>query len=880
MTDNKFDFSVADIQIEGQSVENSNTGCFIALDGKDLDCIIVDDNDHRLVLGLDDTKSILRVLVKGLVGDQLIGSISFLSSTFHTNADKRTKECWVTLFDHQDDDLYDGDFAENDSELPRIKISFTRGSTATIKKTRATKKETHTTTTVTAAPTTTTNTSYTTVTTHNYTESTTNVTQEDSTRFSVGTLRTELQSKLEELIDTLKTEYEDIHAENNERVATLANLETVHEELKGEHDQDLAFSNVLDALKVQISSDLGTKRVEIEQRKTDLLAIIKELEDAARHSEGEKSEAQKEKNRLTEIVETTEDLSEKGFTDQAKTLRNGNEKYRSQSDSLTVEFLSARDQRNKIIQSHSELVEKYEGTVQHFHDELRKTASSKKAFAYERDSLLKESNFVALEGDFFQRRTELGEFDVKSLQEALDRLTKEYADSDNEFNRYTDQIRSGFRNQDFLVNDLVKKFAARQNQLSDLHNQNERQLIRLNHFKNELDKIEQIGYETKYANLSSDLSKAEQERRAHQEELEKAQEGLTIKLSTFADDLEGRRRERDEQAQKVDQALQGLQTVQNTINELLRELETLQNKGLTDTNRDRVNGGLSAEREAIENKLQFATDEKNKIQKELQEAIDTMNEKHRRVEEQKQAIAKLVKDISDLKNLIEEKKRIIEQLETDIQLAEEEIERLKGIVDDLYRKIADRDAEIEKLRRLIDEHDARIAQLEAEIGSGPPIDITYRAQKGDLIDEMLAQYIQNCPVPVKRLGGGFYLFGTRKIYAKIMNGKLVIRVGGGYMVIEQFIETYADSELLKINAILEKEGLTHVDQIDLEDYCLNRNRSLGNNKGESSPGSKNSPHSGSMRGKTFSSSVKGGINGSMRTTKTFKTSQIVSHTET
>ena len=28
-----------------------------------------------------------------------------------------------------------------------------------------------------------------------------------------------------------------------------------------------------------------------------------------------------------------------------------------------------------------------------------------------------------------------------------------------------------------------------------------------------------------------------------------------------------------------------------------------------------------------------------------------------------------------------------------------------------------------------------------------------------------------------------------------MNGKLVIRVGGGYMVIEEFIATYADQEI-------------------------------------------------------------------------------------
>jgi Growth-Arrest-Specific Protein 2 Domain len=36
------------------------------------------------------------------------------------------------------------------------------------------------------------------------------------------------------------------------------------------------------------------------------------------------------------------------------------------------------------------------------------------------------------------------------------------------------------------------------------------------------------------------------------------------------------------------------------------------------------------------------------------------------------------------------------------------------------------------------------------------------------------------------------LFGSKKIFAKIMNGKLVIRVGGGFMVIEEFIATYAE----------------------------------------------------------------------------------------
>lgn len=71
---------------------------------------------------------------------------------------------------------------------------------------------------------------------------------------------------------------------------------------------------------------------------------------------------------------------------------------------------------------------------------------------------------------------------------------------------------------------------------------------------------------------------------------------------------------------------------------------------------------------------------------------------------------------------------------------------------------------------------------------------------------MLLEYMAKtgCAVPIKKLGDGYYMFGTRKIYAKIMNGKLVIRVGGGYMIIEEFIATYADVELARLQKMVER----------------------------------------------------------------------------
>ena len=109
-------------------------------------------------------------------------------------------------------------------------------------------------------------------------------------------------------------------------------------------------------------------------------------------------------------------------------------------------------------------------------------------------------------------------------------------------------------------------------------------------------------------------------------------------------------------------------------------------------------------------------------------------------------------------------------------------------------------AEAEHLEALIREKDRIIEIMQRKIrerGQTAPIMVL---PKGDMLDDLLMNYINqaNCKVPIRKLGNGFYLFGTKKIYAKILNGKLVIRVGGGYMIIEEFIATYEAPELKKL----------------------------------------------------------------------------------
>ncbi len=77
---------------------------------------------------------------------------------------------------------------------------------------------------------------------------------------------------------------------------------------------------------------------------------------------------------------------------------------------------------------------------------------------------------------------------------------------------------------------------------------------------------------------------------------------------------------------------------------------------------------------------------------------------------------------------------------------------------------------------------------------------------GDLVDELLARYINETgtQLPISRLQEGWYLFGTRKIYAKVMNGRLVVRVGGGFSNLKEFIEIYQQQEIEKINDLISR----------------------------------------------------------------------------
>lgn len=99
-------------------------------------------------------------------------------------------------------------------------------------------------------------------------------------------------------------------------------------------------------------------------------------------------------------------------------------------------------------------------------------------------------------------------------------------------------------------------------------------------------------------------------------------------------------------------------------------------------------------------------------------------------------------------------------------------------------------SEIETLRNYIIDLKSRIA--------------VYIPVKNDQIDKRIAEYINNYPdrqklkIMFMRESEGVYQFGSKRVAVKVDKDKINIRVGGGFLSIDEFLDQYTPAELEKL----------------------------------------------------------------------------------
>ena len=760
-----------------------------------------------------------------------------------------------------EDDIFDGNLGENDDEAPMMQIRFfltdaplsrqTKDIASTAKaKPEAKVEETKTTTTkkTKGGKTTTT-----------YTTVTRTTDMESSDNFNVKTLKGDLRNGHNQLVDELRAQQTDIFNYEDDRADTLAHLEKVHDELEKEHINDQVFGAELNRLDREVISGIDIHSSQLEDDQAGLVRRIEHVTQKVNEQDPIIKDKNAQGKKLNDTMNKQESIRDKNLSEDATNLRKDNDDLRKKMDQCIKDVKKERDGKVKVFNEHADLVNKYNDLVLKYEkllhgvEEGRRDAE-KNLNATHSEVSLADSDSTNLEHHLNATNERIDNLknQASSVKGSLDLLSKHYKSFIDQLSKFVggqgntiDGLKKDLKKQGDSVADLQSKLTKSAGQIVELHSH--------------VDRENAANLNAKLHTLINTLVEVDKTRRESQNSLENSQEGWTAKLQLFLDEAARMSRQAalDKNAKEIEKMINKLDTLNRDRNEIARAIDEMEGKIITDNNRDAVNANTQKELDGLNLKLRWAEDEINKTRADLDDLLKFLVFKKTFADDQLEQIRSLKTSITEIRTLIEERIVTIRELEEEIRLCDIEIADLKAQIAELDARIAelqdliaDKDQEIEELNRILKERLIRIKQLETELKGS-----SYVAVKGDMVDELLAQYIKDCPVPVKRLGGGFYLFGLRKIYAKIMNGKLVIRVGGGYMIIEKFIQTYADQELQKLIRVAEREGVSNFMELDLEAIALG-------------PKTGTSPTAGKSPRGTFNSSKKNSsINGTKRTTK-------------
>ena len=135
------------------------------------------------------------------------------------------------------------------------------------------------------------------------------------------------------------------------------------------------------------------------------------------------------------------------------------------------------------------------------------------------------------------------------------------------------------------------------------------------------------------------------------------------------------------------------------------------------------------------------------------------------------------------KELTSQRDKLSTELEnaTDYVLElEEKVYKANKTSLELLKQLKDAECEIETLKQYVIDLKQRIA--------------VYIPVKEDQVDKRLAEFINNYPERAKlkimfmRESEGVYQFGTKRVAVKVEGHGIKIRVGGGYLSIDEFLD--------------------------------------------------------------------------------------------
>ena len=475
-------------------------------------------------------------------------------------------------------------------------------------------------------------------------------------------------------------------------------------------------------------------------------------------------------------------LKELGGFQLKKLLKSLSEEVKSNScSSLNLPLA-----RNSLALKIQERLEKHQ-EAEDLSRSIKVTSSSK---AQELLSLLEERKNLMETLQKEEENCRLVETEVDSLKSSIALSTSEglrlkaeclrYGDADKVHRELQAQLKEGLMRK----GNLEKAYLTIETQLKSLKEKTDSQKERLKKEKEELAKsVKELTKRKDSASSDNNYLKRQLNDIKQRMNTEQNTKGL-LKEARQSNAMEGSRRD------------QVYYDLQEFIHSMQSQIEDFKNKHKNMiANRKNVCQSISTLEHELENKEHLIIDLKRKI-------IDT-NCNQIALEEMyciKSDVSSMIEELGKVQRVHNEGRDVI----------------LKGLEQGVEYVMKESDQVIEETRELdcmidsLDNKDYELDNLKIMVGETKTRAAPYHPKPDDPVDMALSEYLNSqedqIQIPFTRENEGVYLFGTKRVFLKLENNNIKVRVGGGYTNIEEFIEIYTSSELERQEEAIEESA--------------------------------------------------------------------------
>jgi chromosome segregation ATPase len=288
--------------------------------------------------------------------------------------------------------------------------------------------------------------------------------------------------------------------------------------------------------------------------------------------------------------------------------------------------------------------------------------------------------------------------------------------------------------------------------------------------------------------LKNEMEAADMENRRLKEKIEE-QNGIIFKLNNENDGLLNDNSNLKAEIVRQENELKALDELESQNKALRNNSENLKSqnehynntiKNLTADNRnlaseliglkEKTNSQIQSMNNKLlnqETSLKLLSNKNKDLENELSSQVNQSNLLSKRLASSNDSMKSAYEEISKYQdNLFEKQKK-----------TESELEFIANYTLKTSQDHLDQERKLKKLGDIINERDSELSILREMIGELQKPKPSYNAIKDDYVDQALAEYLNSRPEPMEvnfiREDTGTYLFGSKRVFIKIENGKII-----------------------------------------------------------------------------------------------------------